>query len=750
MTKNQIRTSNGSGQVIGVDALIWFLIATIIVAGIAVPLLLSGDKTEVIKDIRTQYTVGSLAEDDVVAKETFYYVDEVMTREKQQEAAAAVLPRFMFSLNNSKGMLNLIDLLALAFNTHKDDPMSAMTEVKQLLSDYGVQDAGKTMLSLASLTMNERNTVLNTVKETTSKLLTNGLYDQEELELIEQQGYTQFNVMNSVSQSQLPDPLVIEIQSVVTLSKLERTLFVWFKNYGSFLSVNQNVLAMDILSLILRPNVIYDGIGTSIARQEASGAIDPVTVKVESGQYLLKKDFVVTEQDIRTLQAMVLSTMQYSLLEQIGRIFFVCFITAASLFALDLMLKDSPRKKQFLLIFLVGVLLTQITSYFVLRFLVSSVLPTYDPFLPVLVLPIFMSLITSRKQVGLVASVMLGSYAVLLPNSTIATVFFIIAEGFCGIHFIRYVSKRIDMLFQWFFGAVTTSFIVLVNNLLLGFAFDRIFALISAMIINVTLAYIVVTALLPLIEKVFNIPTTFRLRELAFGDSPILIRLSRNAQGTYNHVQVVADLAYAAAMAVGADPLLARVGALYHDIGKLDHPEYFIENQSGDNKHDDLKATLSVAIIKSHVKIGVEKGRDTGLPQEVLDIISQHHGNDIIPFFLKEAQDEASSNGNTTQVNTEDFSYNSVPPQTPEAAIVMLSDCVEAASRSIRKPTIQKFERLIDQIVMGKIERKQLSASHLSLTDIDRISQSFIQTLVGRYHTRIEYPDTVTEQEVRQ
>ncbi len=185
---------------------------------------------------------------------------------------------------------------------------------------------------------------------------------------------------------------------------------------------------------------------------------------------------------------------------------------------------------------------------------------------------------------------------------------------------------------------------------------------------------------------------------------------------------------------------------MYHDIGKLDHPEYFIENQSGDNKHDDLKTSLSVAIIKSHVKIGVEKGREAGLPQEVLDIISQHHGNDIIPFFLKEAQEEAANNKNSAKVKIEDFSYTNSPPQTPEAAIVMLADGVEAASRSMQKPSVQKFEKLVYQVIMGKIERKQLFLSRLSLTDLDLIAANFVQTLVGRSHRRLDNSETLDEE----
>ena len=247
-----------------------------------------------------------------------------------------------------------------------------------------------------------------------------------------------------------------------------------------------------------------------------------------------------------------------------------------------------------------------------------------------------------------------------------------------------------------------------------------------------------VSVILPILEKIFNLPTQFRLHELSYTDSPTLNRLSQVAQGTFNHVRNVSDMSYAAAKAIGADAELTRVGALYHDIGKAEHPEYFIENQSGKgNAHDELNNNLSAAIIKSHVKLGVEKGREIGLPQEVLDIISQHHGNDIITYFYNEAK--KNNPDGARFVHEEDFRYNSDIPQTPEAAIVMLADCVEAASRTLKNPNTQKYDRLIMSIMISKINHNQLSDSKLTLTDLVTIKDTFIRSLIGRDHQRIEY-----------
>ena len=195
-------------------------------------------------------------------------------------------------------------------------------------------------------------------------------------------------------------------------------------------------------------------------------------------------------------------------------------------------------------------------------------------------------------------------------------------------------------------------------------------------------------------------------------------------------------MAYAAAKAIGANAELARVGALYHDIGKTEHPEYFVENQTGKNAHDDISSTLSAAIIKSHVKIGVEKAKEIGLPQEVIDIIAEHHGNDLIKFFYNEAM---KNNKLGSTVSEEDFRYSGRIPSTPESAIVMLADCVEAATRTIKNPNHQKYEKFISSIITDKIAHKQLDNSTLTLTNLEKIKEAFIHQLMGRDHHRIEY-----------
>jgi len=239
---------------------------------------------------------------------------------------------------------------------------------------------------------------------------------------------------------------------------------------------------------------------------------------------------------------------------------------------------------------------------------------------------------------------------------------------------------------------------------------------------------------LPPLEQLLNAVTSFRLMELSDLNAPILRKLFTTAPGTYSHSLMVANLAEQACQDIGANPLLARVGAYYHDIGKMDNPDYFVENQTDHNRHDEIAPRLSATIIRSHVKLGVEKALSLGLPKDVISIIAEHHGNSVISWFFNKAAE------NDPSVNSEDFSYPGNPPKSKESAIVMLADISEAAVRTLIKPTAQKLEKFIQQLFDAKIEHEQLSESELSFHELEVIKMAFVRVLAGYYHSRIEYP----------
>ncbi|MBF0506933.1 MAG: HDIG domain-containing protein [Nitrospirae bacterium] len=247
-----------------------------------------------------------------------------------------------------------------------------------------------------------------------------------------------------------------------------------------------------------------------------------------------------------------------------------------------------------------------------------------------------------------------------------------------------------------------------------------------------------VSLVLPVIEYVFTITTDISLIELLDLEQPLMHNLMISAPGTYHHSIIVGNLAETAAEAVGANPLLARVTACYHDIGKIRMPEYFVENQSNiANKHEKLMPHMSSMILIAHVKEGVELARQYKLPKHIVDIIQQHHGTSLITFFYQKALEQTKD----VLPLQEDYRYPGPKPQTRVAAIVMMADAVEAASRSLAEPTPARISALVDKIINHIFLDGQIDECELTLKDISEIKERFTYILTGIFHRRIEYPE---------
>jgi putative nucleotidyltransferase with HDIG domain len=263
-----------------------------------------------------------------------------------------------------------------------------------------------------------------------------------------------------------------------------------------------------------------------------------------------------------------------------------------------------------------------------------------------------------------------------------------------------------------------------------------------------TLAGFLVSGLLPLVERCFAIVTDVSLVELGDGSHPLLQELVRRAPGTYTHSMTVATLAEPAAEAIGANPLLARVGSYFHDIGKMLKPHYFIENQTGENRHDALEPALSTLIIIGHVKDGVALAEQYRLPWPIIDFIQQHHGTTLVEYFYREALRQQESQGNAPpRVEGQPhpleptFRYPGPKPQTRENGIVMLADAVESSSRALSVPTPGSLRKLVHDLLMKRLLDGQFEESGLTLTELHVIEESLCKGLIALYHSRIKYPE---------
>jgi putative nucleotidyltransferase with HDIG domain len=260
-----------------------------------------------------------------------------------------------------------------------------------------------------------------------------------------------------------------------------------------------------------------------------------------------------------------------------------------------------------------------------------------------------------------------------------------------------------------------------------------------------SLAGFLLTGLLPIVERGFGIITEISLLELADGSHPLMQELVRRAPGTYTHSITVATLAEAAADAIDANPLLLRVGSYFHDIGKMLKPQYFIENQAGENRHDSLEPALSTLVIIGHVKDGVALAQQYNLPKPIVDFIAQHHGTTLVEYFYREAMRLQEAAGEINPDLEACFRYPGPKPQSREHGILMLADAVESTSRSLANPTPGSLSKLVHDLLMKRLLDGQFEESGLTLTELHTIEESLCKSLIALFHARIKYPEAEVE-----
>lgn len=316
----------------------------------------------------------------------------------------------------------------------------------------------------------------------------------------------------------------------------------------------------------------------------------------------------------------------------------------------------------------------------------------------------------------------------------IPTCLFTLASALSSTVIVRKIERRIDLVVAGIIMALFEVVFILLLQVIFNEAISGIAPLIFGVAINGFISGILTLGLLTPLETILNTASVFRLMDLSDNNTPIFKQMQIQANGTYNHSMMVAQLAESACREINANPILARVGGYYHDIGKIEQSEYFVENQLNmQNKHNDINPTLSASVIKSHVRKGIEKGHQLHLPQAVIDIIAEHHGNSIITYFYNEATKKDAT------LSPEDFAYPGNPPSSKESGVVMLADIVEAACHTLDNPTSGRLEKFISNLISQKIEHGQLDNCELTFSDIAKIKKSFVNLLTGYYHNRIKY-----------
>jgi hypothetical protein len=470
----------------------------------------------------------------------------------------------------------------------------------------------------------------------------------------------------------------------------------------------------------------------------AKGAVEPVLRTIAKGERIVRKGAVVSALDAAKLLAAKVAVSRVDWNAASGALALLLASVLFGAFILDKAVSGSLLRRSSLRLAIVSAFLYFVIAIFVGRYVRPTPLELAF-LLPTALFAIVVTILEGQRFAVLFGFLLasLAQAAVGLDGRLFA---FCLMASVAGTYSVRAAVSRIDLVRA---GAVLALLEAVGAASLAVAGSTRASQVLEASLEGAANGFacgLLALAILPLIEQALNAPTRFRLMELSDLNAPILKRLLTVAPGTYSHSVTVAHLAESACREIGADPLLARVGAYYHDIGKIEQPEYFIENQSGYNKHDEINPRLSATVIRSHVKLGAEKARALGLPDGVVDIVSQHHGNAVIAWFY----DQAKKSG--AEADPDDFSYPGQPPTSKEAAVVMLADSVEAATRSLKRATAARLEDFIREIIMGKVQEGQLDSCDLTLKDLETIRNSFTRILAGHFHSRIEYPKQLKEQ----
>ncbi|OGT96308.1 MAG: HD family phosphohydrolase [Geobacteraceae bacterium GWB2_52_12] len=505
-----------------------------------------------------------------------------------------------------------------------------------------------------------------------------------------------------------------------------------------------------VISRILLPSLFYNREATEARAKTAMDAVRPILFKVQKGEMIVRVGERISPEQAHKLRMIFMEN-------QSGNRYFTflgCFAIILVLFyfpyrfACKNIRKFHPSNKDILVISLliIGSFLVFKTALLISHS-IGQVFPSVDtnnyfylfPFAATaMIIRVFLN-----SEVALVYCAIMAPLLGIMFNNNMFVVLYALLAGIVGAHGVRQCSDRSTIY--------AAGIKVSVVNLALAVGFQTfsntlfteqtIYVALFALVSGVLSAGFA-SGLIPVIEVLFHYTTDIKLLELANLNSPLLRELMVRAPGTYHHSVIVGNLVEAAAEAVSANPLLSRVAAYYHDIGKMSKPHYFIENQgSEENRHDKLAPSMSALILISHIKEGAELAKEKRLGQPIVDIIRQHHGTGLIKFFYERARIQAEAAGQT--VEETDFRYPGPKPQTREAGIVMLADCVEAASRTLVNPNPDRIQGMVQKIINNIFIDGQLDECELTLKNLHEIARSFNQILLGIFHHRVDYPEPV-------
>jgi len=693
------------------------------------------------------YRTGDIVSRDIRSPRDILVPDEPLTLKKREQAAAAVLPLYDFdgkviadvAERFTRYLLHTAKILEQgtsgAVEPAPSDDLKLTAEQQQQLNQF----------LLVSMYPNVGDDAFQSTRIDQLKSLFQVLQGRK---IVSNLQLFQSDSEKGIVLRDLNSRQELTLTSVEQVIGLDGTLKLLAGRLEKLETIAPRYRAFFIGQLphFLRPNLTFNKDETELRKQTAAAEVAPVLFQIKKGEMIARVGSRISKEEVvklRTLKQIGSDTKM--LLSGTG--LFLCLLLLfyfTHRFCKKNIRKYDPVVRD--LLFLAGTLL----SIFILikiGIFISSALAGAFPYIdsssyhyafPFAFGAMLVRLVLNSETAYSFALVSGIVFGILFGNSLYISIY-VIVGSLVAAHAVRHCKERSTLYIAGLQISAANFFLIIGIQMVARGDFDlQLLYQLGFGLLGGFVCAVMINGTIPLVELIFKYTTDIKLLELANMNTPVFRELMIQAPGTYHHSIIVGNLVESAAEAINANPLLARVSAYYHDIGKSRKPLYFSENmRAGENKHDKLAPSMSALILMSHLKDGVEMAREYKLGEELIDIIRQHHGTSLMKFFYDKAKKQTEDG----EVNESDYRYPGPKPQTREAALIMLADAVEAASRTLPDPTPARIQGMVQKIINNIFIDGQLDECELTLKDMHNIAKSFTRVLTGIFHNRVEYPE---------
>lgn len=690
------------------------------------------------------YQIGDIADQDIRVTEEVLVEDTVSTAKKKLENEGKSLSVYDFDANAAEAAAQRLTATFAEWRGRSDAPAAKLSGVEQRerFKEYlgvSVTDTHYNVLAKQEFADTIVDAVLTLIRKPLSERIVG---DKSALKADRARGMIIRNVQTQ------EETFVADVSSLRDVEDVRQELL---QDSGQKLEPLSKPLAGAVLEIaggLIRPTLTFNLNETESRKLMERAQTSPVYFRLKKGEMIIREGDRVTEEALLKLQALATLKKEGSTLIYTLGIFFLVLIVISLFYSFSpINLKRfTLRGKDYLLLSIILIVMVLIIKFSV--FLSAAFGKTF-PFLPahsLLYAPPFalgamLIAVVLSGELAAMFSVVLAIVTGIMLDTQLTFFIYPFMSSIVAAQQVVLCKERSTLIRAGFIAGVINILLILcfaiVRN---SFLQPEVIFDVSCGFLGGVLTGVIATGLVPLIEIAFDYTTNIKLLELADLNQPLLKELSMKAPGTYQHSIMVGNLADAAADTVGANSMLVRVSAYYHDIGKIRMASYYAENQlQGENKHEKLSPSMSSLIILSHVKDGVELAKEYRLGGAIRDIIRQHHGNSVISYFYQKARSKQPSGSES--VSDKDFRYPGPKPQTKEAALVMLADAVEAASKTLAEPTLPRIQGMVQKIINGIFIDGQLDDCELTLKNLHAIANCFNRVLAGGFfHQRVEYP----------